>query len=93
MICVSSLLSRSESVPFFLLLINICLYHWFNPATFLCLSQARTWIFPEIVVVSFVFIDLRWNVFVHFLDIGGIAEHYCFISVHHENRIGHDNAK
>jgi hypothetical protein len=51
-------LSRSKSVHFFLSFVYICIaiedtiirrwglgsHHWLNPATFLCLSQARTWI-------------------------------------------------
>ena len=51
----------------------------FNPATFVCLSQPRTWISnvmcPELFVVS----ELRWEVIVHFVDIGGIVDHYCLI--------------
>ena len=32
---------------------------------------------PIKVEVSFVFNDLRWNLVVRFVDIGGIVEHHC----------------
>ena len=50
----------------------------FNPATSLCLSQARTWI-SNIMLLSliFVFNELRWEVIVCFVDIGGIVDHHC----------------
>jgi len=50
----------------------------FNPVTYLCLSQAgfgfQT---PYVVVFIFVFGGLRWEVVVHFVDIGGIVHHHC----------------
>jgi hypothetical protein len=44
-----------------------------NPATFLCLVQARTWISIDLLMFN----DLRWEVIVRFVDIGGIAVHCC----------------
>ena len=47
---------------------------WFNTVTFfLRLFRARTWI-SESSVVDFVFNDLRWDVFVNFVDIAGIVD-------------------
>ena len=47
--------------------------NWFNPTTFLCLSQDfqhhKSWYF-------FVFSDLRQEVVVRFVDIGGIVDHH-----------------
>jgi hypothetical protein len=47
----------------------------FNPTTFLCLSQTRTWI--SNVVVFFMFNILRQEVVVRFVDIDGIVDHHC----------------
>ena len=47
-----------------------------NPATFLCLSEARTGFPLSYVVVLFVFNDLVWEVIVCFVDIGGIVYHH-----------------
>jgi hypothetical protein len=44
----------------------------FNPTTFLCLSQTRTWISN---VVFFMFNILRQEVGVRFVDIDGIVQH------------------
>jgi len=44
--------------------------NWLNPVTFLCLSQARTWISNIIFRGLFLFNDLRWEVIVRFVDIG-----------------------
>ena len=46
----------------------------FNPTTFLCLSQTRTWISN---VVFFMFNILRQEVGVRFVDIDGIVDHHC----------------
>jgi hypothetical protein len=50
-----------------------------NPATFLCLSQARTWISKVICRGLFCvqWLQLRWEVIVGFVDIGGIDDHHC----------------
>ena len=51
----------------------------FNPATFLYLSQARTWISNiifRLFFLPFLFTELRWEVIVHFVDIGGIVDHH-----------------
>ena len=43
-------------------------------AIFMCLSQAMTWIStPSYVVVFVMFNGLRWDVIVHFVDLGGIT--------------------
>ena len=49
----------------------------FNPRTFLCLSQARTWISIIIRHGLFMFNDLRWELIVYFVNIGGIVDHHC----------------
>jgi hypothetical protein len=38
--------------------------------------QTRTWFLMSYVVVFFMFNKLRWEVIVHIVDIGGIAEHH-----------------
>ena len=50
-----------------------------NPATFLCLSQARTRISDRICCCLFCiqWVQLRWEVFVCFADISGIDDHHC----------------
>ena len=51
---------------------------WFNTATFVCLSHARTWISNVICHGIFVvFHGLRWEEVVRFVDIGEIVDHYC----------------
>ena len=52
---------------------NFCIC--FNPATFLCLSQARTWISNIICRVFFMFSELRGEVIVRLVNIGG--SHHC----------------
>jgi hypothetical protein len=48
--------------------------NWFNSNT--SLSQGRTWIFPHhIVILFFVFNDLRCDSVVHVIDICGIGFH------------------
>ena len=50
----------------------------FNTTTFVCLSQARTWISNVVMCCGlFVFNALRWEVIVCFLDICGIDDHNC----------------
>ena len=55
----------------------------FNPDTFLCLSQYRTWI-TNATSCFFVFNCLRWEVVVCIVDIGGIVDphwlNFLFIS-------------
>ena len=48
----------------------------FNPATFLCLSQARNWISNVICYVFFGFNCLRLELNVNLVDIGGIVDHH-----------------
>ena len=48
----------------------------FNPATFLCLFQARIWI-ANVVVFFVLWVQLRCEVIVRFFDIGGIDDHRC----------------
>ena len=48
-----------------------------TPPQFLCLSQARTWISNVICHGLFMFSELRQEVFVRFVDIGGIGDHHC----------------
>ena len=50
----------------------------FNPATILCLYQARTWIVNDKcnVVISFVFNDLRYAMVERFADICAIVDHH-----------------
>jgi hypothetical protein len=47
-----------------------------NPATFLCLSQARNWISNVICYVFFGFNCLRLELNVDLVDIGGIVDHH-----------------
>ena len=48
--------------------------NWFNPITFLWLmSQARTWISNATCHGLLMFSDLRWEVAVCFVDVGGIV--------------------
>jgi hypothetical protein len=55
----------------------------FNHATFLCLSQAKTWFLTSYVMVFFMFKDLRWEVIVGFVEIDVIVDHHClyFLSI------------
>jgi hypothetical protein len=46
-----------------------------DSATLLCLSQVRTWISISICRGLFVFSDLKSDVDVRFVDIGGIVHH------------------
>ena len=50
-----------------------------NLHTFLCLSKARTWI--SNIIYSGLFcaqcVQIRWEVIVHFVDIGGIDDYHC----------------
>jgi hypothetical protein len=50
-----------------------------NPATFLCLSQARIWISKVICsgLICVQWVQLGWEVIVCFVDIGGIVDHHC----------------
>ena len=50
--------------------------NWLNPATFLCPSQVRTWI-SNIICHGLFSVQLRWEVVVHFVDIGEIDDHHC----------------
>jgi len=52
-------------------------FNWLYPTSFLFLSQARTWISNVICHCLFMFIELRWEVFFRFVDIGGMFDHYC----------------
>ena len=56
--------------------------------TFLYLPQSRTWILNVVRHGLFVFLfsELRWEVIVRFVDIGGIVDHYClnFFSDYHK---------
>jgi len=52
-------------------------FNRFNTTTVLCLSQTRTWISNTICRGFFVFNELRSEVIVHFVDIGGIVDHQC----------------
>jgi len=72
-------LSKNAYVQVLLSFVYICIadcdpINWFNPATFLCLYQARTWISN---VVFCVFSHLRREVIVNFVDIGVIVDHHC----------------
>jgi hypothetical protein len=52
----------------------------FNPAPFLCLFQAVTWISNGIYMALsffFLFSEIRWEVIVRFVDIGRIVSHHC----------------
>ena len=49
----------------------------FNPATFLCLSQARTLISSVMCPGHFCIQWARWEVIVLFVDIDGIIDHHC----------------
>ena len=48
--------------------------NWFNPSTFLSLSQARTWILFVVCYGLFVFNDLRWDIFFQCVDIEEIVD-------------------
>ena len=51
----------------------------FNNATFLCLSQYKTWI-SNVISCGFVciqWVQLRWEVIVRLVDIDGIDNHHC----------------
>ena len=53
-------------------------FYQFNPATCLCLSQARTWI--SIIcrgLFCVQWVQLRREAIVCFVDIGGIDDHHC----------------
>ena len=54
--------------------------HLFNPATCLCLSQARTWISniicPGLVCVHWV--QLGWEVIAYFIQMGESGDHHLF---------------
>ena len=51
--------------------------NWFNPATSLCLSKARSWISNVICHGFFMFNELTWKLIVCFVDIGGMVNHHC----------------
>lgn len=52
--------------------------HWFNPATFLHLSQNHDLdILRSYFMVFFMFTDMRSEVDVCFVNIGGIIDHKC----------------
>ena len=54
--------------------------YWFNHTTFLCLSQARTWI-SNVICCCYsllVFSELRWEAVCSSVDIGGIVDHHCW---------------
>ena len=50
----------------------------FNPASLVYLSQARIWIYDVICcgLVCVHWVQLRWEVIVCFVDIGGIVDHH-----------------
>ena len=58
-----------------------------NTTTFLCLSQARTWITSVICHHFFMFNKLRWEVIVSFVDIGGILDHQSLFKLSFHNLI------
>ena len=69
------------NVCLFILQYNNQLSKWvpinrFNPVIFLCLSQVKTWNFQHHVARSFrvQWVQLRWNVIVRFVDIGGFND-------------------
>jgi hypothetical protein len=49
----------------------------FNPATLLCLSNAGPGFPAAYVLVFFMFNNLRLEVVVHFVNIGGIVDDHC----------------
>ena len=51
----------------------------FHPATFVCLSQAWTWISSVICrgIFCVQWVQLSWEVINGFVDIGGIDDHHC----------------
>ena len=50
----------------------------FNLATAFCMSHTRTWIFNIICRgLYYMFVDLRWEAIVCFVDIGGIVDRHC----------------
>ena len=51
----------------------------FNPTTSVCLSQARTWISNIICGGDFFCAQLRRDMIVRFVDIGGSDDHHCLI--------------
>ena len=53
----------------------------FNPATFMYLSQAITWISNAIYhgLICVQWVQLRWEAIVRFVDIGRIGDHHCLI--------------
>ena len=68
-----------------------------NPVTYLCLSKTRTWISNVICHGLFCvqWVQLRWEVTVHFVDIGEIIDHHClnflFIILYPSSVFGSDN--
>jgi hypothetical protein len=50
-------------------------YNWFNPATYLCLSQTMTWISNSKCCLFFI-VQL-FELVVRFDDVGGIVDHLC----------------
>ena len=57
--------------------------YFVSPATFLFLFQARAWISNIICRGLFMFNDLRWEVTVRFVDIGGIVDRHCLYKYCH----------
>ena len=49
----------------------------FNPVTCLCLSKARTWISNIPFSFCVQWVQLRWEMILRFVDIGGIDDHHC----------------
>ena len=47
-----------------------------KPAILLCMSEARTCIFNIICLGTFC-VQIRWELAERFVDVGGIAKHYC----------------
>ena len=58
---------------------------WTFYSHFLCLSQDRNWISSAIFCSLFVFIDLRWEVAILFIDSGGFVGQKCPFSIIHSN--------
>jgi hypothetical protein len=53
----------------------------FNPTTFVCLFQARTWISNTMLLSFFcVHNSMRWEMVICFVQIRGIIEHHCLLS-------------
>ena len=61
----------------------------FNPATCLCLSQTTTWISQRHISLSFCVqsIQTRWEMIVHFVDIGVIDDHHCSNLFFHKTNV------